>query len=123
MVANTAWRSVEVGKEYRLTFQFDAESPWSGGFTAVDMNGLTVLLNTFKDAKFLQDFGVKQALSIYYNDKFVTKLPLSGSFAAMKSLLQCQEKVNALTGTTPQNRSTDPFSGGGVRPAVDPFRP
>src|SRR5262249_45042341 len=41
----------------------------------------------------------------------------------MKALLQCQEKVNALAPTAPQNRSTDPFSGGGVRPARHQFRP
>jgi hypothetical protein len=30
MLANEAWHSVELGKEYHLSFEFDGESPWSG---------------------------------------------------------------------------------------------
>jgi hypothetical protein len=67
-IANNAWRSVEVGKEYRLTFQFDDEAPWNGTFTAINMSGTTALANTFKEPKFLVEFGAKQALSIYYSD-------------------------------------------------------
>src|SRR4029077_8979054 len=62
-VANNAWRSVEVGKEYRLTFQFDDETPWNGTFTAINLNGLAALANSFRDPKFLVEFGAKQALS------------------------------------------------------------
>lgn len=117
-IANSAWASLEIGKEYDLTFEFDGETPWNGTFKARKLGTLTILTASFKDAKFLREFAARPALTICYNGTVVTKLPLTGSFAAMQSLVQCQDKVDAIAGT-PSTRP-DPFSGG-TRRASDPF--
>ena len=120
MIANPAWRSVEYGKEYKLSMEFDGGTPWTGTFRATKLGDLTVLANSFKDPEFLRDFGAKQRVAIYYDGKLVTTLPLTGSFAAMESLIECQTKVDAIANTPAA--PSDPFSGGSkTRPAADPF--
>jgi hypothetical protein len=122
-IANKVWRSVEVGKEYKLSFEFDGESPWTGVFRAIDLgDGLKALSGSFDKPGFMQDFGAKQKVNVYYEGKFVATLPLTGSFAAMQSLIECQSKVDEVLQSAP-NSSPDPFSGSGDRPASDPFSP
>jgi hypothetical protein len=128
MIANTAWRSVEIGKEYDLTFKFDGDDPWSGTFRATKLGALTVLVVYFSKPELLKDFGAKQGLTVYYDGKFVTRLPLTGSYAAMQTLVDCQSKIDARASTPsdPFSRGgdrtvSDPFSGSGGRPATDPM--
>jgi hypothetical protein len=122
-IANQAWRSVEVGKEYKLSFEFDGESPWTGVFRAIDLgDGFKALAGSFDKPDFMRDFGAKQKVNVYYEGKFVAMLPLTGSFAAMQALIQCQSKVEEVLGAPPVP-SPDPFSGSGTRPASDPFSP
>lgn len=120
VLGNSAWRSIELGKEYDLTFQFDGETPWTGTFRGKKFGDGTFLAVNFKDAKFLREFAARPGLTIYYGDKLVTRLPLTGSYAAMQSLIQCQDKLDASLAPTP-SLPRDPFSGGGARPASDPF--
>jgi hypothetical protein len=120
MLANPAWSSLEVGKQYKLSFQFDGEPPWTGNFTAVQIGNAVALTNFFDKGTFLQDIGVKQALSVWFNGKFVTRMPLTGTYAAVQSLVQCQERVNQITAGSA--RPADPFRGNNVKPANDPFR-
>jgi hypothetical protein len=127
MIGNSAWRSVESGKEYDLTLKFDGDAPWSGTFRATKMGPVTVLLNYFTNPQVLKDFGAKQSLTVYYDGNFVTKLPLTGSYAAMQTLVDCQNKLDARASTPSDpfsgsgRSASDPFSGRGVRPATDPM--
>jgi hypothetical protein len=134
LIGNSDWRSVDVGREYGLTFQFDGEPSWKGMFTGKKM-GSSLLLAIHVDGKFMHDFATKKLLVIYYEDRVVTRLPLTGSLAAMQSVVQCQAKVDSIE--SGQNdpfskrdvaqppldlgRPNNPFSGGGVRRANDPF--
>jgi hypothetical protein len=119
ILANSKWRSLTVGNKYELKFQFDAESPWKGPFTATKMGDTTVLRVNFSDGKFLREFGAKQVLIISYESKIVSRLPLTGSLAAMKSVLQCQAKVEEIAAA-----KDDPFSKRGVaQPPLNPRRP
>ena len=127
-VGNSDWRSLEVGKEYGLTFQFDGETPWRGMFAGKKMGKATVLV-IHVDAKFMYDFAAKQALIISYDDRIVTRLKLTGSSAAMQSVVQCQDKVDSVVAgrTDPFARQTDPFAKHGAeqpplnRKPDDPF--
>jgi hypothetical protein len=102
------------------------------------MGTATLLAVTFSDGRFFQEFAAKQALVIYYNDTFVTRFPLTGSYAALNSVVQCQDKVNAIAAEKSDDpfanesasRPSDPFSKGsrpldfsgkGIRDASDPF--
>jgi hypothetical protein len=121
MLTNSAWRSLEVGMKYKLTFKFDDEPGWGGTFTAVKLDTTVALVNYFTKSEFLKDLASKQVLAIYFGEKPVATLPLTGTFAAVQSLAQCQAKVNELTASRSPSRS-DPFASGSVRPAVDPFQ-
>jgi hypothetical protein len=122
MIGNEAWQSIEVGKEYKLSLEFDGETPWAGTFRATSMGDVTVLFNSFDKPEFLREVAAKQKLTIYYDDKVVTTLPLTGSYAAVQSLIECQSKVDEAASSAP----SDPFSSGRTRPASrtgnDPFK-
>lgn len=119
VIGNPDWRSLEVGKQYDLTFEFEGEVPWNGTFRAMKLGEATFLSASFSDAKFLREFAGRTALTISYNGKVITRLPLTGSYAAMKSLIQCQDKVDAIS--APASTHSDPFSGDSPRRASDPF--
>jgi hypothetical protein len=125
MIGNEAWQSIEAGKEYKLSLEFNDETPWIGTFRAITMGDVTVLFNPFNKPEFLREVGAKQKLTILYDDKVVTTLPLTGSYAAVQSLIECQSKVDEAAQSTP----SDPFSSGSTRPASrsggaapDPFK-
>lgn len=129
MIGNKAWSSLEPGKEYKLSLKFDGESPWTGVFRALDLgDGDRTLWGDFTKVNFLKDLGAKQGMTVYYNDKRVTWIPLTGTSAAVRSMAQCQAKVDAIVDETAHSkdpfagspRSTDPF--GETQPVSDPFR-
>lgn len=120
MVANPAWHSLEAGKEYDLSFDFPGDAPWRGTFVAKKLGDLTFLEISFKNPNFLRDFAWRQKVNVYYAGSFVSSMPLTGSRAAMQSLLECQHKADAAAG--PPATSSDPFSNPATKPATDPFR-
>jgi hypothetical protein len=122
LLANDAWRSVEVGKEYKLRLQFDDENPWVGTFTGISLGTTTSLLTSFSNTQVWREFAAKHKLSVQYKQSAVTSLPLTGTFAAMRSLITCQDKINEAVNNQPAQR-TDPFANGTARPiSSDPFR-
>jgi hypothetical protein len=76
-------------------------------------------MSAFQDARLLREFGARPALNIYYNGQVVTKLPLTDTYAAMKSLIECQDKADDLRATPSEHPG--PFSGGPALRASDPF--
>jgi hypothetical protein len=113
------------GKAYTLQYRFDEDTPWRAPSVATDM-GLYGKTNT---SDFLVDFANKRILTISYEGRFVARLPLTGSQAAIKEMLECQR---AMLGARSAQGSSDPFADGrgprdpfavGGRPAVnlDPF--
>jgi hypothetical protein len=87
------------------------------------MNGLIGLANYFDKAGFLLDVAKKQTLTVYFDGKFVTRLPLPPSYAAVQSLMQCQNKIDEITASSaPSGRPSDPFANGRV-PSSGPSDP
>jgi hypothetical protein len=135
LVGNSAWRSLEVGKEYPLALQYDDETPWRGTSTGVSFtNGSNVyLFLPFSKPTFIGDFARREMLSIWYREQIVTKLPLKGSYAAAQELIVCQKTIDAArAGTEPSDarptdpfakgiQRSDPFASGGPRVVSDPF--
>ena len=39
VIGNEAWRSLEAGKQYGLSLQFDNDAPWRGNATARSIGG------------------------------------------------------------------------------------
>jgi hypothetical protein len=119
MIANEKWRSVQEGNKYELRFQFDAETPWRGDSRGIKMGTATFLLVKFHDATFFKEFATKNVLVISYGDRVVTRLPLTGSLAAMQSVIQCQGQVDSVVAG-----QTDPFSNReAVKPSIQPKKP
>jgi hypothetical protein len=120
MVGNTAWRSIEIGKQYTMLFQFDGQAPFQGAMTAVTMGNTKVLLAPTA-TQFMKNFAVKQWLTISYNGRVVTTLSLPRSQLAMASAVQCQQRADAVAA------QRDPFAAApaqpplNLAPARDPF--
>jgi hypothetical protein len=109
LIANQAWTSLEVGKEYDLRLIFGRAEPWDGPATAVDFNGVTALWMNFTSVDVILEFMQKQGVQIWYSNRMVDHLSLKGSFAAFSEVLRCQEAMNARP--SPTDPSKDPFSG------------
>jgi hypothetical protein len=126
MVENHAWKSLETGKQYKLSFHFDDESSWEGTFTGSGTGDEIVLVDYFSEPKFLKDLPVKQTLAIYYQNKQITTLQLTGTYDALKAMIECQNQVDGLT--APSDRSDDGEAGqstvpsNDTRSSYDPFR-
>jgi hypothetical protein len=125
LINSDSWKSLVKGKSYSLEYKFDEDSPWRGDFLATDMG----LYGKSNKPNFLIDFAAKRILTISYEGRFVARLPLTGSQAAIKEMWECQR---AMLGQSAQG-SSDPFAAeeqnardpfaGRTRPAVnlDPF--
>jgi hypothetical protein len=127
IIANDQWKSIEIGKEYKLEVQMDGETPWQGNATAVNIGDgkLPFLWMNFKRTDFLTEVARKQWITFRYKGQVVTSLSLTGSYAAVQALVQCQEQIeqvrNAASPGTGRG-SADPFARTGVNPKSDPFR-
>lgn len=111
MIGSLAWKSLEIGKSYKLTIRFDEESPWTGDATAVQMGrDLTALTLPFKNPKFIHEFARRHGIYVSYQGRKVANLTLRGTYAAVNEMLACQK-----------NMSGERASNQTVAPARDPF--
>lgn len=73
--ASDDWKSLEVGKDYDLTFRFDKSDPWSAAATAAgDESGKFLFVNV-TDAEFLTGFVRKRTLAIALSQTSVCAAP------------------------------------------------
>lgn len=108
--ADANWKSLEVGKVYPLSIQFDKHEPWSGGLTGFQAEGIVLLQANLNDPKgaFFSQLSSSQGLTLTYQDKMIANLALKGSADAVKELLNCQAEM-----------PKDPFAGKAKK--EDPF--
>jgi len=112
VLGNDAWKSLEIGKEYSTTLKFDDDSPWSGTAKAITLStNVPLLYFPFSDTNFLNSIAVKQGVTVFYSGKIVTYLPLTGSFAAVQELVNCQTQFSDQTSglQSKDSGSEDPF--------------
>lgn len=122
LVGNPGWQSLEQGKKYDLSFQFDRDPPWSGPASAIVIDGKPSLVLPFNKAEFFRDFAEKQTLFVRYQNTTVATLNLRGSYAAVQELLTCQETVEKMRKKPGQEQSGDPFAPAVRRDNSDPFK-
>jgi hypothetical protein len=106
MVGNAKWNSIQDGKDYDVQVRMDRDSPWYVTATGVQFDGLPFLMAETDDTDFLLDFAKKNSLAVSYGGQTVTSLSLSGTYAAVSEMINCQEQVNKRGG----NSSADPFA-------------
>lgn len=114
LLGNEKWKSLETGKEYDLVFAFEGDTPWKVQAKAVQIGASTMLLALFKNSKFLDDFGSKTKLTITWDGNLVSVLPLTGTYAALQALAECQRQFV-------QTKAPDPFTPE-RQPNRDPFQ-
>ncbi|MGE3279642.1 MAG: hypothetical protein AB7H90_03720 [Alphaproteobacteria bacterium] len=121
LIGNSAWKSIEPGKEYELEFQIDSKPKWRGNSKAIVVGdqGVKFLNVPFRDANFLTEFAVGQTLIVRYRNKAISTLRLTGTYAAMQELLQCQRSVEE-NRPAASSESRDPFASAD---SPDPFAP
>lgn len=88
------WKSIEVGKEYPLTIQFDKRTGWNGMATGIRFDGSDVnMLHASigaKPADFFAQMAASHAIYIRYQGKVISNLRLTGSAAAVSEMINCQ---------------------------------
>lgn len=123
--ASDDWKSLEVGKDYDLTFRFDKNDPWSAAATAAgDESGKFLFVN-ITDAEFLSGFVRKRSLAIAFEERLVAHLSLRGTGAAAEELMKCQKAVDQIIadeGRKSKEKKSDPFDAPSEkRSSRDPF--
>jgi hypothetical protein len=119
VLGNAAWKSLEIGKAYRLQFLFDETSKYSGDFKGIRMgDGKVVFLDGDNlSYDFTVDFMQRNHVRLYYEGSQIAHLSLANTFAAIGEVVKCQESMGGLKDTQDPFRSTrspsspqDPFS-------------
>lgn len=94
-VANLAWKSIEIGKEYNLKIKFGSYTPWEGSATARKMGDIKVLYLGFNDPGFFKELSSADDMSLFYGNRLVNKLDLVDSSAAVSEVARCQSSQPA----------------------------
>ena len=111
LFGNPDWSSLEVGKEYSLTYKFDNEAPWKGdafAFKFSEEDKITFLWQDFSDTNLFKEYMRKNKLRIDYNSKQIELLQLKGSYGAFEEVIKCQKVMNNTKRKS--NGPKDPFA-------------
>jgi len=124
VVADPAWRSIEPGKFYPMTVRFGNRAPWSGEGVGRRFSGeLPAIVMELSVAdgnrvdKFIDEFMRMTSVSISYDQNEIARMSLSGTFAGMLAVFECQSQQ-----IYEQGEELDPFRSGKNR-ETDPFVP
>ena len=122
-VGDERWQSIESGKFYQLSVQFDSLEPWSGDSFGFRWNGTPYIgtrfsLNSDEAGNFVDQFMTRTSVSIRYEGRPVANLSLRGTYAAMLETFECQSAMSEGSGS----ERSDPFSEGTSPGSEDPFR-
>ena len=115
------WASIEDGKDYEVTLQFDKAQPWSATATGMHMGDFPGLLVGTDQSDFLTELARKKKVSWWYQDTLLGTYSLSGTFAATQAIAACQQLVEQNGAPAPKSTPDDPFKGG--KPKADPKDP
>lgn len=122
IVGNDKWQSLEEGKFYDLQVQFGNETAWSGKavswhFAGTPSLSFPIPFSDNKAPTFIEELRRNSGVNISYQGRFVEGLKLTGSFAAVTELVNCQSAMMELYGN---NSTNDPFSSS--KNQGDPFQ-
>ena len=83
MLGNAAWRSIEAGKVYQMTFVFDEQQKYSGEMVGVMMGDKVFLDHSSISTDFAKDFMERSTVRVGYRGSQIAHLSLRNTFAAM----------------------------------------
>lgn len=113
LIGNAAWQSLEAGKQYEVTGQFDDGVLAHWNAYAVNFGGATFLRVSFNSpspTEVMTVFGQRLNLKLFYHGRILANLNLNGTAAAAAETINCNRQL------TP-----DPFGGEAPPVITDPF--
>ena len=122
VVGNDNWRSIELGKLYRIDFVFDGAARYSGDFRGVRLGGAVFLAGTSLTFDFTREFMERNAVRIYYRGTPISNLSLRNTYAAVGEVIRCQQEIAASGSNGDRNIGTADPPAGDPANARDPFR-
>ena len=123
-IGSEMWKSLESGKDYDITIQFDNNPVWRASAAAVSVGTVNYIKATTTDTNFVNEFSRKHTLRAWFMGRQITSLTLSGSAAAVSEMLECQKATEAVISSGPKQPPSpkDPFEvAPNAKPAADPF--
>jgi hypothetical protein len=111
LVGHQDWDKIEKDGSYDITLRMDRAAPWHATASGVVLGSLPGLIAHTDDTNFLVDFAKKRNLTVEYRGDTIAKLSLSGTFAALTEMLNCQKAMNGRGGGSV---SSDDDGGGGT---------
>lgn len=113
MLADDDWRSLESGKVYDLSIEFDNEGAWQVPARGTRLNEQAVaLVGQTSESLFIVEFMERHVMKVRYEGDEIVRLSLDGSYRAVQEMFNCQKQIDAY-----QDDEGDPFDGG----PDDPF--
>jgi len=118
-IVDPRWRSIESGKEYRVTMRFGDEQLWTLDMEGQRFDRLPGLMLTYpagsaRAKRFLAEFMRETRMIWWYDGVRLGDFSLRGSQVAMQEVMACQRSFEEAT-----TGESDPFSR--PVPEDDPF--
>jgi len=121
LLGNDNWASLEPEQSYDIEIKFGNKPAWEVAARGLQFNpGETVYLHAQSTKfDFIEEFMRQSKMVVTYNGNEIENLSLRGSSRAFKSVIACQEEVDAGalvddpfagSGSTSGRKSADPFS-------------
>lgn len=95
-LSNPKWKAIEAGKGYTLQLYPHGKGRWTGSFVGGVFSGDKSLLSRELKADFMIDIARATGIDVRLDGKSITRLSLSGSMAALDSLLECHDSIGTL---------------------------
>jgi len=92
MLENPDWAR-DVAADYPLEISFDGYRSWDGIASPMPSQGPGIVAMRIDD-EWLADFAVGHVMTVRHQGRVVAQLSLSGTYAAVNEMLDCQEAIN-----------------------------
>ena len=111
MIGSEKWRSLEVGKNYTVSFQYNGLQPveWTGAALKLGTGASGVIDFPFNNAAIWTQLAQRTSLSVNYQGKFVVGFSLAETGAAIKTVFECNSQFTA-SDPSAATVSDDPFA-------------
>ncbi len=124
-VGNEKWKSLVHKKVYSVNFEFDGGINWDVGTTAYVQGSTRKLMMKSSLQDFVDGFKSSKTVKMFYEDKEIAQLPLSGVEKVIEEMDACQKTTDEffkISRTEPD--TSDPFARkSSTQASDDPFKP
>lgn len=117
ILAKEGWDSIETGKTYDISLEFDSEGAWEISSYGIDFESIRGLAFEVSDFLFIEEMMERHRMYVRYNGQQIMQMSMQGSIAALNALDECLEVFDSDSDSNPQN--PDPFASS----TSDPFAP